>query len=234
MPGLIAAWANTRVIFCNAIFLSRPVTDLADLEERAAALAAYLKPKENGPLFVACKEWIPEALRDNANVLFAEAGLSAAIRITGMAAGELPPPRHLVTGVEYERVSNEATRTQLADINAAAYGIPTEDMREALAAPQIWTDEYAGYVVKLEGRAVAAAAAMEMNGSLYVTCVATLPECRRRGYAEAAMRCALNSAGNAGAPMRTTLHATESGRPVYLGMGYHDTSTFIGYTRPAA
>jgi GNAT superfamily N-acetyltransferase len=75
---------------------------------------------------------------------------------------------------------------------------------------------------------------MAIHGSLHVMCVATLPEWQRRGYAEAAIRYSLEDASRTTGLKRTTLHATEAGRPVYERMGYHETATFIAYTRPAA
>jgi ribosomal protein S18 acetylase RimI-like enzyme len=230
MPGLIAAWCNTAIPFLNAIFLSRPVMDGADLERRAAALSEYIKVKEKPPLFLACQEWIPGQLREAAGALFTEAGLSASITITGMATDELLP-RRIAPGLEYRRVGDKETRHQLADINAAVYGFSIEAGREALAATEIWSNDFAGYVGCLEGRAVTAAATMAIQGSLHVMCVATLPECQRRGYAEAAMRYSLEDVSRSTGLTRTTLHATDAGRPVYQSMGYHQTANFIGYTR---
>jgi ribosomal protein S18 acetylase RimI-like enzyme len=208
--------------------------DGADLERRVTALSEYIGFKEKPPLLVVCQEWIPGHLRGAAGTLFAEAGLSASIAITGMAAGKLLPRRRDEPRLEYRRVGDKETRYQLADINAAAYGFSIEAGREALAAPGIWNDGLAGYVGYIEGRAVVAAASMEIQGSLHVMCVATLPQCQRRGYAEAAMRYSLEDASRATGLTGTTLHATEAGRPVYQRMGYHEAAAFIAYTRPAA
>jgi hypothetical protein len=51
-----------------------------------------------------------------------------------MAAGELLP----------RRVADEETRDETWGLNAAAYEFPIEAGRQALAAPQIWSDEFAG------------------------------------------------------------------------------------------
>jgi len=231
LRGLIAAWCNTLIPFCNVIFLSHPVTNHADLETRAAALARYIQPKERPPLFCACRDWIPEPLRGAADALFVEAGLRASVTITGMAAQELPALRSVVPNLEFRRAADAETRNQFADINAAAYGMPNEIIREALAIPQIWSDDFAGHVALLEGRAVAAAATMAVGGSLHVMCVATIPECQRRGYAEATMRHSLQEMSRATGLSRTTLHASEAGLPAYRRMGYRETATFAGYSR---
>jgi hypothetical protein len=66
-----------------------------------------------------------------------------------------------------------------------------------------------------------------------VMCVATLPAYQRRGYADAAIRFSLGEMSRRTGITRTTLHATEAGRPTYLRMGYHDTAVFTGYMRTA-
>jgi ribosomal protein S18 acetylase RimI-like enzyme len=235
MPGLIAAWGNTEIAFLNAIFLTGPVTNQADLERRAAALRDYLRHKERPPLFFACREWIPESLREAADAAFSTAGLNPSMTLTGMAADELSPARSgHASSLARLRVTDEETRNQLSDINAAAYGISIESMRDALSLPQIWTDQFDGYVAQLDGEAVATAAVMPLNGALHVMCVATMPAHQRRGYAEAVMRHSLAQASRATGLTRTTLHATEAGKPAYQRMGYRETATFTGYTREHA
>lgn len=232
MPRLISAWCNTATPFLNAIFLSGPIEDETDLEARAAALRDYLRHKEKPPLFFACREWIPESLRGAAGSAFARAGLSASMTLTGMVADELSPARNgSASSAEWRRVTNEETRNQVADINAAAYGISIESMREALAIPQIWTERFDGYVGISDGEAITTAAVMSLNNALHVMCVATLPAHQRRGYAEAVIRHSLAEMSRATGLTRTTLHATEAGKPTYLRMGYRETATFTGYTR---
>jgi predicted GNAT family acetyltransferase len=63
-----------------------------------------------------------------------------------------------------------------------------------------------------------------VDGLRYVALVATHPEHQRRGYADAAMRRALEVAAAAKGKCPTFLHATEAGRPVYTRMGYRAVS----------
>jgi GNAT superfamily N-acetyltransferase len=59
--------------------------------------------------------------------------------------------------------------------------------------------------------------------------VATRPEAQKRGYAEAVVRFALQRAHEATGLTRTTLHATDAGRPVYKRVGYYDTAKIMAY-----
>jgi len=67
------------------------------------------------------------------------------------------------------------------------------------------------------------------DGLIYVALVATLPEYRRRGYAEAVMRKALGEASRAHGVERTVLHASDMGFPVYRDMGYRTVRKFDLY-----
>jgi ribosomal protein S18 acetylase RimI-like enzyme len=231
MPGLIAACCDTETPFLNSVALSEPLTDEADLERRAAALAEYLRCKEKPPLFYVCREWVPDSLRDAADAAFGRVGLKASMTLTGMATDEFTPVREGEIGLEWRPIADQETRNHLADINAAAYGISRESMREALAVPGIWTKKFDGCVGYLASEPIATAAAMDLNGALHLMCVATLPEYQRRGYGTAAARRSLAAMSRATGLTRATLHATEAGKPVYLGMGYRETATFTGYMR---
>jgi hypothetical protein len=54
-----------------------------------------------------------------------------------------------------------------------------------------------------------------------------LPTQQRRGFAEAAMRHALDVAAEAHGEQPTVLHATDVGRPLYARMGYEAISSHV-------
>jgi predicted GNAT family acetyltransferase len=64
-----------------------------------------------------------------------------------------------------------------------------------------------------------------VDGHRYVALVATDPGQQRRGYAEAAMRRALELSAGVHGERPTVLHATDAGRPIYQRMGYAAIST---------
>jgi hypothetical protein len=55
-----------------------------------------------------------------------------------------------------------------------------------------------------------------------------MPEARCKGYGEAVVRHALQTAYEATGISRTVLHATEAGYPLYLRLGYSPTVKFMG------
>ena len=89
-----------------------------------------------------------------------------------------------------------------------------------MANMYLWHDDSFGYVGYVDGRAVSSAAALPVAGTVYIALVATMPDAQRKGYAETVMRHAIQQGQNAMGTKRTTLHASDLGRPVYQIMGY--------------
>src|SRR5262249_37449751 len=65
--------------------------------------------------------------------------------------------------------------------------------------------------------------------NLYLALVATRPSEQRKGYGEAVVRHALQSAYEATGLSRTILHASDAGMPVYRRVGYHKTASILAY-----
>ena len=71
----------------------------------------------------------------------------------------------------------------------------------------------------------------EEDECLYAALVATVPEARGKGYADATLRRSLHRAHEATGFTRTILHATEAGYPVYKRLGYRVAAGFTCYKR---
>jgi len=91
-----------------------------------------------------------------------------------------------------------------------------------------WLNAYT-YVGYEGDRAVTAAAAIVNEGCLFLALVATRPEARGKGYAEAVVRQALQAGHEATGLARTILHATDAGFPVYKRVGYYKTGSILAY-----
>jgi ribosomal protein S18 acetylase RimI-like enzyme len=84
-----------------------------------------------------------------------------------------------------------------------------------------------GYV---ENQPVSTATTFLINDEFYLGWVATLPNYRNQGYAEAVIRHSLEQAAQRYGKKRTVLHATFVGFPVYQRIGYQPTAYFRTYT----
>lgn len=232
LPGLVAVWGDSPLPFCNAVLLSRPVQDVADLRARLETLRVFVAGKNTPPMFLVCRDWLPPDVLPIADALIAQAGLVPAIPLTGMAADLVLPPSRPLPRLDCRRVADKDSRNLISDINSFAYGFAVEFGREVFTSPEAWEDPCYGYVGYAGEKAVCAASALLLDGSVYVGFVATLPDLQRRGYAEAVMRHSLAKAIDQTGVTRVVLHATADGHTIYRRMGFRDVARFMGYVRP--
>jgi len=228
MPGGVAI-TNGNVnwaMFNTAFLIEPPAGGVAAWTDRVQRIREYFRARGRAWLLIACTDWVT----DEGRAALAAQDLKCGLSVTGMVAERLlPPARPLPTDLVYRRVGDEATRLAVADINAQCYSVSSEWGRESIAVPGPWTDEHFGFVGYVDDRPVTTATALLLDGLLYVALVATLPEYRRRGYAEAVMRKALTEASRAHGVERTVLHASDMGFPVYRDMGYRTVRKFDLY-----
>lgn len=157
-----------------------------------------------------------------------ECGLGAALPLTGMFASHVPPVASAPAGLEIKVPDADADCAALIDINSAAYEMDLDAAKAVLGKQAFWNDHVA-VLGSVDGAPASGAAVLMVDGCRYVALVATAPAHRRRGYAEAVMRRALDVAASAHGECPTVLHATEAGRPIYARMGYTPISTHTLY-----
>ena len=109
-----------------------------------------------------------------------------------------------------------------------SYNVPPETSLSLVKEHTLWHEHAYGFVAFEGDKPVSTATTIVNDGCLFLFLVATAPDSRRKGYAEAVVRHALQTAYEATGIRRTVLHATEAGYPTYLRLGYHPTVKFIG------
>jgi GNAT superfamily N-acetyltransferase len=129
--------------------------------------------------------------------------------------------------VRFQRICDDETVGTFATLNCLAYGFPLEVGRSVIGADTFWHDHAYGFIAYDGQLPVATATGIVCGTSIFLFLVATRPEAQRKGYADAVIRHALNAAHAATGIRRTSLQATEAGRPVYQRLGYVD---ICGYT----
>jgi ribosomal protein S18 acetylase RimI-like enzyme len=229
LPEVHIASANVAWQIMNAAFLPAPVETEDALERAAAASARFFTPRERGWTLVVCEDWLAPSLRAKAGALLARYGLKSALDTIGMVAESLVPPTQPLPALEVRQAVDTLGRYHIADINARSYEVPLEMALEALDVPAHFTGEARGYVGFLNGKGACSTVVTPVEGVAYISLVATQPEQRRQGCAEALIRHALAEAERAWGLRRTVLHATPAGYPVYLRMGYRHVTRFHLY-----
>lgn len=228
--GLRCAWGDCALPITNAYYLTAPVADASVLGVHLSAVKADASRRSGLPwLFYAPTEAVTALGFDVVDAVGAEHGLGPfmSIREMSVEVSKLRAPKRPLPEVEYERVTSlEGARVAL-EINLGAYGMPLEMVPSCVESEMFLAGKQreCGILARVNGEAVSTASVIDVNGVLYVALVATHPDHRQRGYADAAMRKAIEVAAAEFGLSTVALDATEMGEPIYAAMGFVPTGT---------
>ncbi|MEW5858149.1 MAG: GNAT family N-acetyltransferase [Cyanobacteriota bacterium] len=227
---LVITWSGTDNVFINTVFLTKPVYDEAELETKIKVACDYAKKRSQPWWMVVAEDSVPDFLRPQLDEVFARQGLVPLLRMAGMATEQLLPSTTHNSKLNCVSVNNLEMRRAVADINAISSNLPPAPFREALELDRFWQQTVFGTLGFVENQPVSTAITFLINDEFYLGLVATLPDYRNQGYAEAVIRHSLEQAEQRYGKKRTALHATPAGFPVYQRMGYQPTAYFRTYT----
>lgn len=226
--GLHIAWADVPVPVYNAILINEAVEEAEDMRERLRAAAEFGRGRPQMMALFLCRDALAAEVDAKLEELLGAAGFVPSIPMTVMAVeGELAGGR--ATAAELRVVADRDAAVELMRLNCVAYHMPVEWAAMTVDAGMAPVEGEDFAVVAYAGGApVATATSTLIDGRVYVSLVATDPEHRRRGYADAAMRRSIELARKASGFSRVVLHASEDGRPVYEKMGFVKTARYLG------
>jgi ribosomal protein S18 acetylase RimI-like enzyme len=228
-PGLSISWADSPFPFWNAVFLTESFIDAPQLKNRLREAAVYARQKRQAGLIYVCEESLTGSARAAMASALAEAKLELSLPVHGMAGDILPLRASSHLTLQMRQVTDEAQLMVYADINCEGYGFLQEWGRIGLRGTRLWTERAYTYLGYEGDDPVCAASALAHDGNLYLALVATRPNAQRKGYGEAVVRHALQSAHEGTGLTRTILHASDAGYPVYRRVGYHKTANILAY-----
>lgn len=157
-----------------------------------------------------------------------QCGLTPVVKLAGMLAENVSPAGPVPDELELAVPHNDSECEALLDVNSAAYATSFAAGQPVWGRQAFWRNHFP-VVGLVDDHPVSCAACLNVDGYRYVAMVATLPDKQRRGYADAAMRHALQLARRKLGEQPTFLDATEAGRPVYERMGYRTIATHSMY-----
>jgi len=219
--GIEYAFSGLPVPFLNLAAVTGQGVAAATLTALAGEACAWSADKHVPWMFVVTHERLAPGV-DAAATLDA-CGLAPLMGMTAMQAQSVAPP----TGpadLQLGTPPDDAACAAVLDLNSLAYGMDLAAGQPLFASRGFWQDHFP-VVGHVAGRPVCTASVLMVDGIRYVALVATEPAQQRRGYADAAMRRALELSAQAHGERPTLLHATDAGRPVYERMGYTPIST---------
>ncbi len=215
-PDLRFACAGIPIALFNCAYPTRTIK-CEEFEGLMADFAEILAPRG-----------IPGLLMVRSDRLQAPPGLEPVIRMPGMVGDGLVAPKHPVARVDLREVRGEKMAEEIARLNVVCHGMPEEEI-EPMTSAALWKPPNHGFLIYVDGQAVAAGSASYVNGASYIGWMATLEEFRGRGYAETILRHMDAMMKREYGVTESVLHATELGRPVYQRVGYRAVDEFVGY-----
>jgi len=228
-PGLAIRWADSQFPFWNCITITDQVYGIDLLRERFTKAVDFMRGQSRPGLIWFFEDLLTPDARAELSMAVEQAGLECALSGYGMAGDILPIAQPLHPELEFVRVTTDELLLAYADINARAYAMPLENVRDGLAGSPLWKSEMHTYLGLENGVPVSAAATIENDGSLFLALVATNPDAQRKGYGEATVRKALYEGWKATGLTRSVLHATMAGAPVYERIGYRKVASMKFY-----
>lgn len=224
--GIDFVFSGLPIGFFNIALLHGGELSAARLAERAQAAGEWAADKGVPWMLVVTVENLAAGV--DAEGVLGEHGFVPAMTLTGMLAERITPVERMPPGLLLTVPDDEAGAAALFEVNALAYGMPGEAGDEPFLNAEFWR-QHVPVLGKVGGQACCCASVMMVDGCRYVALVATVPAKQRRGYADAAMRLALQVAAERHGEAPSVLHATEAGRPVYERLGYEAIATHIAF-----
>ncbi len=229
-PGLRCAWGDCALPITNGYYLTAPVASVEELAERLRQARQDAAKRSALPwLFYAPAEMVPALGFGGVDAAGVTEGLAPFMSLREMTADmkNLQAPKRPFPEVEYERVDSRDGATTVLEINLGAYGMPMEMLPSCVDSEMFLAGKMreCGMLARVNGVAVSTASVIDLDGVLYVAMVATHPDHRQRGYADAVMRKALEVAAAEFGLTRAALDASAMGEPVYAAMGFEATGT---------
>lgn len=227
--GLLLIDSGVNYSVFNIAMLTEAVETPVTMARRLATAARYFNGRKTRWSMWICEEMLADPVRKKAVAVFAGERLRRLTEAPGMIADRLRPPERALPAVECRPVSDQATRSDFAHITSLNFDIPFATCRVVYGPEQAWSHQYHGYVAYHQGTAVATVAVVLAADSIGIYSVSTLPQYRRKGYAEALMRRVIEHYAHSAGIERTVLQATRAGYEMYRKMGYRPVSHFSVY-----
>jgi len=215
--GIRYIFSGCPIAFFNIALVTERGIAADSLKVHANHARAWASDKGVPWMFVVTHEALGVGV--DAGAVLEGCGLSPMMTLTGMLGQRIAPPTSIPSGLELTMPTDDAGCSAVLDVNGLAYGSDLRAAKDLVGTRSFWSQHFP-VLGLIGGKPVSAAAVLIVDGCRYVAMVATDPDHQRRGYAEAAVRRALELSARAHGERPTVLHATEIGQPMYQRMGY--------------
>jgi GNAT superfamily N-acetyltransferase len=223
-------FSGSTIAFFNIALVTERGIGVDRLKAHVEHARAWASAEKVPWLFVVTNEALASGV--DATAVLEGCEFAPTMTLIGMLAQHVAPLTTIPNGLELTMPTDDAGCSAILDVNGLAYGLDLEAGKDLVGTCSFWARHFP-VLGLIDGKPVCSAAVLMVDGYRYVALVATDPAHQRQGYAEAAMRRALELSANVHHERPTVLHATEAGRPIYERMGYKTIAAHTIYTDKA-
>jgi GNAT superfamily N-acetyltransferase len=229
LPGVSIASLGVAFQMFNAAFLSGPVETQIELETRLHAAREYFESRGMAWSFWICEDWLTRPLRRRLSRICQSFGLRLSAEMPGMIANRIAPPKRRLPELEIRQVDSAQILHDFRAIGSTCFHVPPAWFAEVFDDRFSARSSFACTVGYFDGVPVATAASVPSAGAIGLYNVATAPEHRERGCAEAITRYAIEAALRESGAAQLVLQSTSQALTLYERMGFRAVTRILAF-----
>jgi ribosomal protein S18 acetylase RimI-like enzyme len=229
LPGVSIASLGVAFQMFNAAFLSAPVETQAEMELRLQVARDHFETRGLAWSFWICEDWLTKPLRRRLSRMCQPYGLRLAAEMPGMIARRIAAPARRLPDLEIRRVDSAQTLHDFRAIGSTCFHVPPAWFSEVFDDRFAAGSPFACVVGYRDGVPVATAASVPSSNTIGLYNIATAPEFRERGYAEAITRCTVEAALKESGASQLVLQSTAQALTLYERMGFEAATRIVAY-----
>jgi ribosomal protein S18 acetylase RimI-like enzyme len=231
LAGITIASLGVAFQMFNAGFFNSLVVSQADLEHRLEMTRRHFRSRNIPWALWVCEGWLAPAVQRRLTQTCERYGLRLSSELPGMMAQDISRPKRPLPALEVRRVESERTLADFRGIGSVCFHVPppwfnevfNESMPVAHAGFVCWVGYWGGVPVST-------AATVAGDGVIGLYNIATAPEHRRTGFAEAITRHAIAAAADECGSARLVLQSTSGGFSLYERLGFRTVTRILVYS----
>ena len=231
LPGITLASLGVAFQMFNAAFFNSSISTAQELEERLTRASDHFRARRLRWALWVCEDWLEPSVRRRLSQTCEKFGLRLSSDMPGMLARV--PPRGLkrpLPQLDYRRVDSRRTLDDFRGIGSVCFHVPlqwfSEVFDESVPAER---PGFTCWVAYLDGLPVATAASVPSEEAIGLYNIATAPEHRGRGFAEAITRHVIEAAGTGERSKPFVLQSTPQGFRLYERLGFDTVTRILVY-----
>lgn len=218
--NLVSCWASSPLKFMNIIFIVKDCGQTHPLFDSLLKASAVLRTKPEPGLVLVVEEQLSVSDRSTLLETAKTAGLAPTAGLWGMQCNEIVSCNFEHTEFDIRQITGSQAIDMIAEMNGAAYQIPSESVRGAFSGSAILERESMVFAGFERGIPVSVAVTFAEDDVVYLALVATKPSAQRKGYGTATVQRALSEGRRVFGLEKFALHATADGFGIYERLGF--------------